>query len=260
MEVNTLIKTVLKIHRAEVEAVRVPLRKEIDQQFESRIGPLRRPRGIPTREKIRQRYTAHPIHGIFNLVDRYDFQTWTLRAMSESFLSEQQLLEYALTIPDGLRYILEAVSDLGIMETLRRMRNSFGCTVLFVETPILFSLQETDHDIPLTYSYPPRKELGMRGIWAFFLMYFRRSTLSTHVRVYWVGLRPPPSTIYLKIHLPTWIEVGEIAVIPTTPIGILQLQLLRYIPPRPCRCRLCRIRKMSATRQQRFFDKWGWSW
>ena len=178
--------------------------------------------------------------------------------MSESFLSEQQLLEYALTIPDGLRYILEAVSDLGIMETLRRMRNSFGCTVLFVETPILFSLQETDHDIPLTYSYPPRKELGMRGIWAFFLMYFRRSIPSTHVRVYWVGLRPPPSTIYLKIHLPTWIEVGEIAVIPTTPIGILQLQLLRYIPPRPCRCRLCRIRKMSATRQQRFFDKWGW--
>ena len=109
-----------------------PVQKELDQEYNTRAGPLVRPRGIPTKEKLQYRYRNY-VGSLFHIVDRPEFQSWLLTAVGDSLISERQLLEYALSMPAGLRYMLEAISPHGVMETLRRMRDSW--VLGFRETP-----------------------------------------------------------------------------------------------------------------------------
>ena len=238
-----------------------PVQKELDREYNARAGPLVRPRGIPTKEKLQYRYRNY-VGSLFHIVDRPEFQSWLLTAVGDSLISERQLLEYALSMPAGLRYMLEAISPHGVMETLRRMRDSWGSNRLLVILPLILAVCETNGDIPISYSDPTRNEYGIFGLYAFYGQYLRRSVLSAkaRVRVRWVGLMPPTSTIYLGVDSPPWTGGLEIVSSPPLPEGIRRLLVLRYVRPKcPCRCppeiAWCNFRRLPCWKQDRFWDR-----
>ena len=259
MEVAKLLDLVTKIRQLEYLRLREPFEQALNQEFVKRAPPLVRPRGTPTREKLHARYRMYDVGALFHIFDKPEHKQWLIGAMENRFLFESNFLEYALTIPMGLRYTLEAVSNYGLFDTLRRMREAYGSGKLLVANPLMFQLTMIAGDIPIVSSYPPPSETGVFGLYTFYTQYLKRSVVSATAGVVWVGLTPPtPLIFFLEIDLPKWTGGLDLASPPPLHDDVHLLLYLRRIPPKcPCRCppevRMCAFRHGPLWRRRRFY-------
>ena len=56
MDVKVLLDTVKQLQIEEFHRIRKPFELAHNEELEERLGPLVRPRGTPTKEKLQQRY------------------------------------------------------------------------------------------------------------------------------------------------------------------------------------------------------------
>ena len=99
------------------------------------------------------------------------------------------MLEFALTIPLGLRFIIESVSGLGTLEIIRRCRRKVGSSRPEVE-PLEMMFMNTADDIPV-FVVRPSGVYGKLEVRMFFVEYLLNQPFwCTEGIVYW-RVTPP---------------------------------------------------------------------
>ena len=185
-------------------------------EFERRAGPLTQARGFPSKEALQRQYGEGGDYLGVTLAFKYPaFFTWLEKALRSPFRSEGDLLEFALTAPHGLRWVMEAgsYSGFGFIELIRRCRFAMRSPDIHIEPRLYVVMELTNDEIPFFYVSPPEIREKSIATRLFFHYYLLRIRKSPHAGILsWVGPAIPPED--LVIHSPAWNHGSKMAVHP----------------------------------------------
>ena len=173
MQVVELLHSQCLLYREERDRIFGPLKENINKEFVAKAGPLLRTAGIPPVARLKKKYPTNRDVILLELIEDNRFTDWIESAITLPFENEQVMLQFALTVPFGLRFIVESLSDIGFMEVLRRSRRAIGASRVPVGPwKIDYDIINLEGNIRLHLT-PPEEEWGTAAIRAYFISYLR---------------------------------------------------------------------------------------
>ena len=181
------------------------LMKKTDREFKRRAGPLSYVQGFPSAESLKQMHGESGDYVGLLLPLQFPIYTlWISHAFKTPFQSEGELIDFALTAPRGLRWVMEAASHsgFGFIELIRRCRFALRSPDIPIEPRISVIMELTDDEIPFFYVSPPeikRKEISTRLFFHLYLLRIRRSPRERANVLCWVGPSMPPKIPSIRL-------------------------------------------------------------